>query len=377
MGGRRRAALVVGAAGEEEFGQTFAESAGRWASACREAGAKLTTIGLETNSATSDRERLQQALGGEAKEGAAELWLVLLGHGTFSGKEAKFNLRGADVSATELTEWLKPFRRPLAVLNTSSASAPFLAKLSGTNRVIITATRSGSEVNYARLGRFLSEAIADPEADLDKDGQTSLLEAFLSGSRRTAEFYSNEGRLATERRALEILSTDGIKKRPVVVETPAGDSIAIHPVGTVAMSWDHRAIDGAYASKFLRHIQSVIESRDWEAELAWYRGANLPFRREEEQREFFEQAEKALAEKQKRVQESQEAKVAIEKTLEQLKGDLAKATESFGTTERAAKDAEPLLQQLTQTQRDADDQRRPSQLIDEADRNKREHDKEA
>ena len=65
-----------------------------------------------------------------------------------------------------------------------------------------------------------------------------------------------------------ILSTDGIKKRPVVVETPAGDSIAIHPVGTVAMSWDHRAIDGAYASKFLRAIQTIIEGRDWEAELA-------------------------------------------------------------------------------------------------------------
>jgi 2-oxoglutarate dehydrogenase E2 component (dihydrolipoamide succinyltransferase) len=65
-----------------------------------------------------------------------------------------------------------------------------------------------------------------------------------------------------------ILSTDGIKKRPVVVETPTGDSIAIHPTGTVAMSWDHRAIDGAYASRFLRHIQSVIEGRDWEAELA-------------------------------------------------------------------------------------------------------------
>ena len=65
-----------------------------------------------------------------------------------------------------------------------------------------------------------------------------------------------------------ILSTDGIKKRPVVVETPTGDSIAIHPTGTVAMSWDHRAIDGAYASKFLRHIQEIIETRDWEAELA-------------------------------------------------------------------------------------------------------------
>jgi 2-oxoglutarate dehydrogenase E2 component (dihydrolipoamide succinyltransferase) len=65
-----------------------------------------------------------------------------------------------------------------------------------------------------------------------------------------------------------ILSTDGIKKRPVVVETPSGDSIAIHPVGMIAMSWDHRAIDGAYASKFLHTIQTIIETRDWEAELA-------------------------------------------------------------------------------------------------------------
>jgi len=65
-----------------------------------------------------------------------------------------------------------------------------------------------------------------------------------------------------------ILSTDGIKKKPVVVETPAGDSIAIHPVGIVALSWDHRAIDGAYASRFLHSIRTIIETRDWEAELA-------------------------------------------------------------------------------------------------------------
>ena len=64
--------------------------------------------------------------------------------------------------------------------------------------MVITATRSGSEQNYARFGHYLSEAIADPTADLDKDGQTSLLEAFLIASRRTKEFYDNEGRLATE-----------------------------------------------------------------------------------------------------------------------------------------------------------------------------------
>jgi hypothetical protein len=69
--------------------------------------------------------------------------------------------------------------------------------------VIVTATRSGYEQNYARLGKYISEAIADPAADLDKDGQTSLLEAFVMGSRKTADFYSSEGRLATEHALLD------------------------------------------------------------------------------------------------------------------------------------------------------------------------------
>jgi pyruvate dehydrogenase E2 component (dihydrolipoamide acetyltransferase) len=65
-----------------------------------------------------------------------------------------------------------------------------------------------------------------------------------------------------------ILSTDGVKKRPVVVESPDGtDSIAIHPVGNLVMSWDHRAFDGAYASAFLRAIKDNVETRDWSAEL--------------------------------------------------------------------------------------------------------------
>jgi pyruvate dehydrogenase E2 component (dihydrolipoamide acetyltransferase) len=65
-----------------------------------------------------------------------------------------------------------------------------------------------------------------------------------------------------------ILSTEGIKKRPVVVESPLGDSIAIHHVGLLAMSWDHRAIDGAYAAAFLNRLRQIIETRDWEPELA-------------------------------------------------------------------------------------------------------------
>jgi hypothetical protein len=112
---------------------------------------------------------------------------VLIGHGTFDGKEAKFNLVGPDFSATELAAWLQPVHRPLAVIDTASASGPFINKLSARDRVLITSTRSGHEENYARFGQYLAEAIADPQADLDKDGQTSLLEAFLTASHRVAD----------------------------------------------------------------------------------------------------------------------------------------------------------------------------------------------
>ncbi len=66
-----------------------------------------------------------------------------------------------------------------------------------------------------------------------------------------------------------ILSTDSVKKRPVVVTLPDGsDTIAIHPIGNLALSWDHRAFDGAYAASFVARIKEIIETRDWAAELS-------------------------------------------------------------------------------------------------------------
>jgi len=66
-----------------------------------------------------------------------------------------------------------------------------------------------------------------------------------------------------------ILSTDGIAKRPVVVEGPDGeDAIAAHHTGLLTLTWDHRAFDGAYASAFLRSVKEILEHRDWNPELA-------------------------------------------------------------------------------------------------------------
>jgi 2-oxoglutarate dehydrogenase E2 component (dihydrolipoamide succinyltransferase) len=65
-----------------------------------------------------------------------------------------------------------------------------------------------------------------------------------------------------------ILSTDGVKKRPVAIELPDGsDGIAVHPVGNLVLSWDHRAFDGAYAAAFVAAIKDILEDRDWAGEL--------------------------------------------------------------------------------------------------------------
>lgn len=65
-----------------------------------------------------------------------------------------------------------------------------------------------------------------------------------------------------------ILSVDGVKRRPVVVVLPDGsESIAIHSVGNLTLSWDHRAFDGAYAAAFMGRVKDIIETRDWTTEL--------------------------------------------------------------------------------------------------------------
>jgi hypothetical protein len=195
--------LVVGAAGEAEFGEPFGLWATNWQNACLRADAICHMIGLTPTNSQTDKDLLQALLSREANTDASELWLVLIGHGTFDGKEAKFNLRGPDLSAADLAGWLKPFHRPLAIIDAASSSGPFISQLSAPGRVIITATRSGFEQNYARFGQYLSVAVTDPEADLDKDGQISLLEAFLTAANRVAEFYKVEGRLATEHALLD------------------------------------------------------------------------------------------------------------------------------------------------------------------------------
>jgi len=64
-----------------------------------------------------------------------------------------------------------------------------------------------------------------------------------------------------------ILSTDGVRKRAVVLESAQGDTIAVRPVGMLAQTFDHRAVDGSYSAAFLNEVKTIIETRDWTKEL--------------------------------------------------------------------------------------------------------------
>lgn len=189
--------LVVGAPGIDEYAGVFEEAAEKWLAAVGETNLEPLVIGNDPTEIPTPREQLQDAISLAANK-ETDLWLVMVGHGTFDGREARFNLAGPDVSAAELADWLLPLQRRLIVFQCSSASAPFLNALSSTNRVVITATKSGTEMNYSRFGSHVADALIDPEADIDQDGQNSVLEIFLSAARRTERFYEEAGRLATE-----------------------------------------------------------------------------------------------------------------------------------------------------------------------------------
>lgn len=201
--------LVTGAPGAAEYAPRFEQQVQAWQKAGVQAGARVTLIGAGAEAAT----RLEQALRSACGPAEGQLWLVLIGHGTYDGREARFNLPGPDLAPKQLAAWLQPLRRELVFVHGGAASAAFLEALAGPKRVLVSATKSADEIYYARFGEFFAPAIAgDPAADLDQDRQVSVLEAFLHAGRQVTEFYAQEERIATEHALLDD-NGDGIGTR--------------------------------------------------------------------------------------------------------------------------------------------------------------------
>lgn len=189
--------LIVGAPGEERFAEGFRSAADAWEKAASSTNASITVVGLE-ESDNQDLSLIEDWVTSLKNDTAIPAWIVYIGHGTHTQKNTLLNLRGPDLSATALGEWLDPLERTLIFIHGGSASAPFINSLSKPNRILMTATRSGTELNYARFGERFAQVISSRDGDANQDGQVSLLEAFVSAAQSVEQFYKDEGRLASE-----------------------------------------------------------------------------------------------------------------------------------------------------------------------------------
>ena len=131
--------------------------------------------------------------------------------------------------------------------------------------LVAPVVRSAQENSVTELARAITDLAKRARAKtLSPDdfagGTYTISNAGVFGTMITAPII-NQPQVA-------ILSTDGIKKRPVVIEAGGSEAIVARPVGILAQSFDHRAIDGAYSAVFLNRIREIIEESDWELPLA-------------------------------------------------------------------------------------------------------------
>src|SRR5262249_8778719 len=117
------------------------------------------------------------------------LFVMLIGHGTGNGADAKFNLVGPDLTVAEWNGLLKPITARLAFVDATSASSPFLQGLAGPERIVITATNTPAQVYHPFFGDAFIEALTAAPADLDKNDRISLWEAFVYASRLVSQHY--------------------------------------------------------------------------------------------------------------------------------------------------------------------------------------------
>jgi hypothetical protein len=166
-----------------------------------------------TDAAPATRERIVAAIERLSSTLAPEdlLLVVMMGHGSFDGVEAKFNLVGPDLDATEWRDLLRLSRARMVLVNTTGASFPFLERLAGPRRIVITATEAAAQRFDTVFAESFIASFGDLSADLDKDGRVSVLEAFSGASRAVRLQYERRGQLPIERALIDD-NGDGVGK---------------------------------------------------------------------------------------------------------------------------------------------------------------------
>jgi hypothetical protein len=237
----RYALIVSGVSGTEKF----AASQKTWASSLQSTlqtrlgfGADRITVLSEAGAGTSiaNRENVTRALGTLKSQVTADdtLLIVLIGHGTFDGTNAKFNLVGPDMDTREWKAALDGNPARLVFVNTTSSSFQFVPALSGKNRIIIAATESAAQKYATLFPQYFIEALDQgTKADNDKNGRLSVWEAFTYASQAVKQAFEKQGTLVTERSIIDdngdgvgkeaaaTTGADGVLARATYLDPPA------------------------------------------------------------------------------------------------------------------------------------------------------------
>lgn len=131
------------------------------------------------------------------------VFVMLIGHGSWDGTDAKFNLVGPDLTAVEWAALMKPVGGKVVFVNTTPSSSPFLKVMADPNRITITATDQPAQKYDTVFADAFVQALGVPSADLDKDGRISMWEAFAYASRLVRQTYEQKGLMQPEHAALD------------------------------------------------------------------------------------------------------------------------------------------------------------------------------
>jgi hypothetical protein len=206
----RYALIVSGASGGQEYADQYSkwtvELTGVLIDRMKFEPARITALGdtgAEPTRATSDNVRKALSSVRESMAPGDLLLVVLIGHGTFDGVDAKFNLVGPDLESAQWLELLAGLPGQLILVNTTAGSFPFIERLTGERRIVITATDSLAQRFDTVFPGYFINAFQDDQADIDKNGRVSIWEAFAAANAAVRRHFQQRGQLATERALLD------------------------------------------------------------------------------------------------------------------------------------------------------------------------------
>jgi hypothetical protein len=198
--------VITGSPGDDEHAKKF----DKWAASFIDAAKKKDAVPEANITLLADRRATKGGVEKAFADMAARakpndnVFIMLIGHGSFDGRVGTFNLPGPDLAAEDYAKLLGRFTSQHVVfVNTASASGAFLPALAAPGRVVVTATKTGGERNETDFPEYFVAAYNDDAADRDRNGHVSVSEAFEYAKAKVVQAFQQKGLLLTEHATLD------------------------------------------------------------------------------------------------------------------------------------------------------------------------------